>query len=151
MGIVSWFTNDLESKERVLTRDLLSMAIADGEFMEEERQEIVRICHMEGISDKSLMNSLRGEDVHIPITEEDRRKYVVLLIDVMKADNYYSQLELHMLKTLGERVGVSPMGIVSIITDEIKQGRLQQDIGLNLIDSFSKALIDVEEFQNIKK
>lgn len=151
MGIVSWFTNDLESKERVLTRDLLSMAIADGEFMEEERQEIVRICHMEGISDKSMMNSLRGEDVHIPITEEDRRKYVVLLIDVMKADNYYSQLELHMLKTLGERVGVSPMGIVSIITDEIKQGRLQQDIGLNLIDSFSKALIDVEEFQNIKK
>lgn len=151
MGIVNWFTNNIESKERVLTRDLLSMAIADGEFMEEERQEIVRICHIEGISDKGLMNSLRGEDVHIPKTEEDRRKYIVLLIDVMKADNYYSQLELHMLKTLGEKVGVSPMGIVSIITDEIKQGRLQQDIGFNLIDSFSKALIDVEEFQNIKK
>ena len=74
MGIVNWFTNNIESKERVLTRDLLSMAIADGEFMEEERQEIVRICHIEGISDKSLMNSLRGEDVHIPKTKEDRRK-----------------------------------------------------------------------------
>ena len=46
MGIVNWFTNNIESKERVLTRDLLSMAIADGEFMEEERQEIVRICHI---------------------------------------------------------------------------------------------------------
>ena len=42
MGIVNWFTNNIESKERVLTRDLLSMAIADGEFMEEERQEIER-------------------------------------------------------------------------------------------------------------
>ena len=36
MGIVDWFTNDLSTEERALTRDLLSVAIADHEFSEEE-------------------------------------------------------------------------------------------------------------------
>ncbi len=30
MGIVDWFKNDLNTEERTLTRDLLSVAVADG-------------------------------------------------------------------------------------------------------------------------
>ena len=37
MGIVDWFTNDMNIEERTLTRDLLSMAIADHDFNEEEQ------------------------------------------------------------------------------------------------------------------
>lgn len=43
MGIVDWFTNDLSTEERALTRDLLSVAIADHEFSEEEQQTILKI------------------------------------------------------------------------------------------------------------
>lgn len=32
MGISDWFKNDLNTEERALTRDLLSVAIADHEF-----------------------------------------------------------------------------------------------------------------------
>jgi hypothetical protein len=38
MGIVDWFTNDLNTDERTLTRDLLSVAIADHEFSDEEQK-----------------------------------------------------------------------------------------------------------------
>ena len=43
MGIVDWFTNDLSTEERALTRDLLSVAIADHEFSEEEQKTILKI------------------------------------------------------------------------------------------------------------
>ena len=43
MGIVDWFTNDLSTEERALTRDLLSVAIADHEFNEEEQKAILKI------------------------------------------------------------------------------------------------------------
>ena len=44
MGIVDWFINDLNTEERALTRDLLSVAIADHEFSEEEQKAILEIC-----------------------------------------------------------------------------------------------------------
>ena len=50
MGIVDWFTNDLSTEERTLTRDLLSVAIADHEFSEEEQKTILEICETEDIS-----------------------------------------------------------------------------------------------------
>ena len=50
MGIVDWFTNDLSTEERALTRDLLSVAIADHEFSEEEQKTILEICETEDIS-----------------------------------------------------------------------------------------------------
>ncbi len=36
MGVVDGFINDLNTEERTLTRDLLSIAIVDHEFREEE-------------------------------------------------------------------------------------------------------------------
>ena len=60
MGIIHWFKNDLKKEERVLTRDLISMAIIDGEFKDEEVDEIERILKAEGISTKEMMDSLRG-------------------------------------------------------------------------------------------
>lgn len=105
MSIVHWFTNDLSSKDRVLTRDLISMAIADGEFTEEERLEILRICRKQGISEKELIDSLRGEDIHIPKTQEEKYNYMAHLISVMNADGESSPLEIHTLEILAKRIG----------------------------------------------
>lgn len=105
MGIVHWFSNDMDSKSRVLTRDLISMAIADGEFTESERLEILRICKEEGISEVELMDSLRGKDIKIPQTKEEKYNYIAHLVNVMKADKHYSPLEIHTLKILANRIG----------------------------------------------
>ena len=61
MGIVDWFINNLDTEERALTRDLLSVAIADHEFSEEEQKTILAICETEGISMVELMDSIRDE------------------------------------------------------------------------------------------
>lgn len=105
MSIVHWFTNDLSSKDRELTRDLISMAIADGEFTEDERQEILRICRSQGISEKELLDSLRGEDIHTPKTQEEKFNYMAHLIGVMNADRKCSPLEVHTLEILAKRIG----------------------------------------------
>ena len=60
MGIIHWFKNDLKKEERVLTRDLISMAIIDGEFKDEEVDEIERILKAEGISTKEMMDSRKA-------------------------------------------------------------------------------------------
>lgn len=44
MRIVDWFTNDLNTEERTLTRDLLSVAIADKEFSGKEKKVIFETC-----------------------------------------------------------------------------------------------------------
>ena len=105
MGIANWFSNGLEKKERTLTRDLLSMAIADGEFSEKERLEILRICEEENISDVELMDSLRGKDINIPKTKEEKFSYIAHLISVMNADGKSSPVEVHLLKVLANKVG----------------------------------------------
>lgn len=47
MGIVNWFINDLNTEERTLTRDLLSVAISDKEFSGEEKQVILETCELD--------------------------------------------------------------------------------------------------------
>lgn len=43
MSIVDWFKNNLSADERTLTRDLLSVAVADKEFCDEEKSTIMEI------------------------------------------------------------------------------------------------------------
>ena len=85
--------------------DLISMAIADGEFTEDERLEIMQICRKQGISEKELLDSLRGEDIHIPKTQEEKFNYMSHLISVMNADGKCSPLEIHTLEILAKRIG----------------------------------------------
>ena len=106
MGIINWFSNDLEKKERDLTRDMISMAIADGEFKESERLEILKICKGEGLTELELMDSLRGKDVKIPRTKEEKYAYIAHLIRIMNADENCSPLEIRTLRILADRMGV---------------------------------------------
>lgn len=144
MSIVHWFRNDLSSKDRVLTRDLISMAIADGEFTEEERLEILRICRSQGISERELMDSLRGKDINIPKTKEEKFDYIAHLINVMKVDDYCSPLEIRTLEVLGKQLGYNRMHILWVILTEIKQQVLSQDEGLKLLDCYISTAILLE-------
>lgn len=144
MGLIHWFSNNLNTKERVLTRDLISMAIADGEFTENERQEILDICKQESISEVELMDSLRGKDINIPKTKEEKFDYIAHLINVMKVDDYCSPLEIRTLEVLGKQLGYNRMHILWVILTEIKQQVLSQDEGLKLLDCYISTAILLE-------
>ena len=82
MSIVDWFTNDLSSEERTLTRDLLSVAIADQEFCEEEKEAILKVCKFEDISLIQMMDSIRDKKTGARILHsiEEKKKYLLHLI-----------------------------------------------------------------------
>lgn len=143
MGIVDWYVNDLNSDERVLTRDLISVAVADKEFVGEEKNTILEICQIEDISNTDLINSIRENDTEVkaPKTLEEKKTYLLHLIKVMSVDKEYPSLELHIIEIIGKRIGITPLQLVSFILDEINNKNINQEEGITIIDKFVKHMI----------
>ena len=138
MGIVDWFTNDLNTEERALTRDLLSVAIADHEFSEEERKTILEICGTEGISAVELMDSIRDKEsgakqLH---STDEKKRYLLHLIRMMSVDGKFPDLELHVIEVIARRLEIQPMQLLSFVLDEISERHISKDEGLVIVDNF---------------
>lgn len=143
MGITNWFINNLDSEERILTRDLLSVAIADKEFSEEEKKTILEICMIEDISNVELMNSIRNQITtsKVLVTQDDKKRYMLNLIRVMSADKNYYPLEMHIIEILAKKIGIPPLKLVLFLVEEIKDKNISQYEGLDLIEEFVRHLI----------
>lgn len=143
MSIVDWFTNDLNAEERALTRDLLSVAIADHEFSEEEQKTILEICETEGISSVQMMDSIRDKKSgakQLQSTEEKKR-YLLYLIKMMSTDGKFHTLELHIIEVIAKKLDVHPMQLLSFVLDEISERHISKDEGLVIIDNFVRHFI----------
>lgn len=143
MGIADWFVNNLNSEERILTRDLISIAIADKEFTEEEKNLILHICKIEEISNVELLDSIRnskadGEKLR---TLEEKKNYLIHLIRLMSVDKKYPSLEMHIIDIIAKKLGVSHMQLMSFVADEVKDNNFSQQEGIAIIDHFLKYYI----------
>ena len=145
MGIVDWFINDLDTEERALTRDLLSVAIADHEFSEEEQKTILAICETEGISMVELMDSIREKELGVKVLHsiEEKKRYLLHLIRMMSADGKYPSLELHIIEAIAKRLDVNPMLLLSFVLDEISEDHISKDDGIAIIDNFVRHYITI--------
>lgn len=140
MSIVDWFSNDLNTEERTLTRDLLSVAIADQEFSEKELKAILQICQLEDISLVGLMDSIRDKTVGAKVLHsvDEKKKYLLHLIRMMSVDGKYPSLELHIIEIVAKKIGISRVQILSFVLDEIKDNNIGQEEGISIIDHFIK-------------
>ena len=138
MGIVDWFKNDLNTEERTLTRDLLSVAVADGEFCDEEKNTILEICQLEGISAVELIDSIRNQSSGAKLLSsvEDKKRYLLHLIRMMMSDGKYYAIELHVIEVIARKIGIMQMQLISFILDEINVGHISKDEGLMIINHF---------------
>lgn len=145
MGIVEWFTNDLNTEERTLTRDLLSVAIADCEFSEEEQKMILEICEVEGISSVEMMDSIREKSAGEKklCSTDEKKRYLLHLIRMMSADGKFPSIELHIIEVVAKKLEVNPMQLLSFVIDEINDNRFSKDEGLVIINSFVRHYITV--------
>ena len=145
MGIVDWFINNLDTEERALTRDLLSVAIADHEFSEEEQKTILAICETEGISMVELMDSIREKKSGVKVLHsiEEKKRYLLHLIRMMSADGKYPSLELHIIEAIAKRLDVNPMLLLSFVLDEISVNHISKDDGIVIIDNFVRHYITI--------
>lgn len=143
MSIVDWFTNDLNTEERTLTRDLLSVAVADKEFSYSEKQVILETCVLEDISKTELMDSIRDSKAGAKVLHslEEKKKYLLHLIRIMAADGKFPSIELHVIEIIAKRIGITPIQILSFVLDEIHENNISQEEGLDIIDKFVRHLI----------
>jgi len=145
MGIVDWFTNDLSTEERALTRDLLSVAIADHEFSEEEQKAILEICETEDISLVEMMDSIRDKKSGAKLlrSTDEKKRYLLHLIKMMSVDGRFPSLELHIIEIVAKKLEVNPMQLLSFVLDEISESRISKDDGLVIINNFVKHYITI--------
>ena len=143
MSIVDWFTNDMDTEERTLTRDLLSVAVADKEFCEEEKDAILEICQLEGISLTELMDSIRDSKAGAKVLQsnEEKKKYLLHLVRMMAADGKFPTIELHVIEIIAKKIGITPIQILSFVLDEIHEKHISKEEGLVIIDNFVRHLI----------
>lgn len=144
MGIANWFVNNMNTEERTLTRDLISIAIADKEFSDDEKKIILDICQIEDISNVELMESIRDASHGTKSfrTIEEKKYYLIHLIRVMAVDGNYPSLEMHLIEIIAKEIGVSRMQLISFVVDDIKANNLSQIEGLVIIDNFLKYFIE---------
>ena len=145
MGIVDWFTNDLSTEERALTRDLLSVAIADHEFSEKEQKTILEICETEDISLVEMMDSIRDKKSGAKLlrSTDEKKRYLLHLIKMMSADGRFPSLELHIIEVVAKKLEVNPMQLLSFVLDEINESRISKDEGLVIINNFVNHYITI--------
>lgn len=145
MGIVDWFTNDLSTEERALTRDLLSVAIADHEFSEKEQKTILEICETEDISLVEMMDSIRDKKsgARLLRSTDEKKRYLLHLIKMMSVDGRFPSLELHIIEVVAKKLEVNPMQLLSFVLDEISESRISKDDGLVIINNFVKHYITI--------
>ena len=143
MSIVDWFTNDMNTEERTLTRDLLSVAVADKEFSDEEKETILEICQLEGVSTVEMMDAIRDKKAGAKVLQSDdkKKRYLLHLIRLMMADGKYYALELHVIEVIARRIGITPLQLISFILDEVNAGHISKDEGITLIEHFVRHLI----------
>lgn len=143
MSIVDWFTNDLNTEERTLTRDLLSVAIADKEFSGKEKKVILETCELEDISMTEMMDSIRDSKAGAKVmqSQEEKKKYLLHLIRVMAADGKYPSLELHIIEIIAKKIGITPVQMLSFILDEINDNNISKEEGLIILNHFVKHLV----------
>ena len=145
MGIVDWFTNDLSTEERALTRDLLSVAIADHEFSEKEQKTILEICETEDISLVEMMDSIRDKKsgARLLHSTDEKKRYLLHLIKMMSADGRFPSIELHMIEVVAKKLEVNSMQLLSFVLDEINENRISKDEGVVIINSVVRHFITV--------
>lgn len=146
MSIITRFLSQVTDKQFKLARDLISMAMADGEVTLKEVEAIKEICQKEGISEEQLKECMQGDYSNIrsemPRTKIERENYLANLIYIIGADEYCAPQEIYLFQIIAGRMGLNNMHVVSLFilyaSDEFFKG-LHSKIILN---SFLKNYID---------
>ena len=87
-----------------------------------------------------IMDAVRGTDKEAGLVEidtlEEKKNYLLHLIEVMSSDDDYPSLEIHVIDFIAKKMGVTPMQILSFVMDDIEDGSIDRDEGFDIINNF---------------
>ena len=128
-----------------LARDLMAMAIADGQISPEEHEAMSSICHNEHIDEHQLMESLstsNGPVSEIPSSVKEREEYLRNLILLIGADSYCAPQEIYLFQIIASRMGLNQMNVIGLFLMTTTHQFFQGDIGSKVLKSFLENFID---------
>ena len=149
MSIITRFLAVVTEPQFKLARDLMAMAIADGEVTYEERTAMSTICKLEGIDEEKLMASLRGGttgsddaegsgDVWVPQSRQEKEAYLRDVIKLIGADGYAAPEEVYLFQIIAGRMGLNQMDVVGLFLLTATRNYFQGDAGARILASFLK-------------
>lgn len=146
MSIINRFLSAVTEPEFKLARDLTAMAIADGEVTPEEKEAMSTICHLEGIDESKLLESLQGgyENVEkeMPNSHQEREEYLKKLIKLIGADGYAAPQEVYLFQIVASKMGLNQMDVVGLFLLTATRKYFVGDAGSRILASFLKNYID---------
>jgi len=101
-----------------LLADLVKLANADKDFREEEQQFIYAIAMQMGVS-PSDFTKIFNQNIEFtpPKLEVDRILQFQRLILVMSVDNNTSKDEMNLVRELGVKMGLNPLGVNTVLME----------------------------------
>lgn len=146
MSIITRFLSTVIEPEFKLARDLTAMAIADGEVTPEEKEAMGTICHLEGIDESKLLESLQGgyENIHeeMPNSRQEREEYLRNLIKLIGSDGYAAPQEVYLFQIVASKMGLNQMDVIGLFLLTATRKYFVGDAGSKILASFLKNYID---------
>ena len=146
MSLITRFINSVSEPQFILARDLVALAIADGEITEDERQAISRICNLEGVNESDFYNSMQQgngpESVKIPQNRKEKEEYMKKLILLIGADEYCSAEEAYLFQIVAGKMGLTQMDVVGLFLSTATHANFKGDAGAKVLSTFLRNYID---------
>ncbi len=146
MSIITRFLSAVTEPEFKLARDLMAMAIADGEVTPEEKEAMSIICQLECIDESKLLESLRGGYEHIneemPNSRIEREEYLRNLIKLIGADGYAAPQEAYLFQIIASKMGLNQMDVIGLFMLSTSRKYFAGGTGTKVFVSFLKNYID---------
>jgi len=103
-------------------RNLMVMAAADQNFAEEEIQFLLGRVDRWGITEAEFETAMReaslpGAVLTVPISDQDRREFLVSLLDVISIDGDVSPVEKRLFDVVAARLEVSEAELNQLISE----------------------------------
>lgn len=145
-SIITRFIDQVTDPQFKLARDLMAMAMADGEVTLKEIEAVKDICQIEGIEEPHLMECLQGNYEHIrsemPRTDKERQRYLANLIRIIGADEYCAPQEIYLFQIIAGRLGLNQMHVISLFLAYTSGSFFKGDAANKITQSFMKNYID---------
>lgn len=146
MSIITRFLAVVTEPQFKLARDLMAMAIADGQITPEEKEAMSTICHLEGIDEKRLLDALRGGyenvDEEMPKYRHDKEGYLRDVIKLIGADGYAAPQEVFLFQIIASRMGLNRMDVIGLFLLTATRQYFKGDMGARILTSFLRNYID---------
>ena len=146
MSIIARFLTDVTEPQVMMARDLLAIALADGQVTQEEKEVLSAICASEGISEEQLMEALNGNYDHasqkVLRTQKEKMDYLRNIIKLIGADGHASPHEVHLFQIIASKMGLRQKDVLSLFLSTTTHQYFEGDIGAKVLNSFIQNFID---------